>query len=55
MYGLSESMNEDNKGLCYGVRDAIHVLSHSVTMHQAPGASCGLLYILVLSLVQYPF
>ena len=29
-----------NKGLYYGLRDAI--LSRLVTMHQAPGASCGI-------------
>ena len=39
-----------NKGLYYGFRDAI--LSRLVTIdHQAPGASCGILYIFVLSLV----
>ena len=40
-----------NKGLYYGFRDAI--LSRLVTndYHQAPGASCSILYILVLSLV----
>ena len=51
-YGISESIIQDivgnNKGLYYGFRDAI--LSRLVTMHQAPGASCG---ILVLSLVLF--
>ena len=38
-----------NMGLYYGFRDAI--LSRLVIYHQALGASCGILYILVLSLV----
>ena len=38
-----------NKGLYRGFRDAI--LSRLVTIIQVPGASCGILYILVLSLV----
>ena len=60
-YGTSESMiqaspvlrhswqQSHNKGLYYGFRDAI--LPNLVTMHQATGVSCGILYILVLSLV----
>ena len=40
-----------NKGLYYGFRVAI--LSRLVTMHQAPGVSCGILYVLVLSLVLF--
>ena len=38
-HGLQES---HNKGLYYGFRDVI--LSRLVTMHKAPGASCGILY-----------
>ena len=38
-----------NKGLYCGFGDAI--LSRLVTIIQVPGASCGILYILVLSLV----
>ena len=38
-------------GLYHGLRDAI--LSHLVTMHQEPGVSCGILYVLVLSLVLF--
>ena len=40
-----------NKGLYYGFRDAI--LSRLVTMHQAPGASYGILY--YPGLVSCPF
>ena len=29
------------------------ILSHFVTMHQAPDASCGILYTLILSLVLF--
>ena len=39
------------QGLNYGFRDAI--LSCLVTMHQAPGASCGILY--YPGLVSCPF
>ena len=40
-----------NMGLYNGFRDAI--LSRLVIYHQALGASCGILYILVLSLVLF--
>ena len=52
-YGISETQHSweqsHNKDLYYGLKDAI--LSHLATVHQAPGASCGILYILVFSLV----
>ena len=38
-----------NKGMYYGFRDTF-LFGH---YHQAPGASCGILYILVLSLVLF--
>ena len=48
---LRHSLQQSHsKGLYYGFRDAI--ASRLVT-HQAPGASCGILYILVLSLVLF--
>ena len=62
-YGISESIIQAlykdivgnkviiNKGLYYVFRDAI--LSRLVTMHQAPGASCDILY--YPGLVSCPF
>ena len=48
-HGISEFIiqalifgNSHNKGLYYEISDAI--LSRLVTMHQAPGATCSILY-----------
>ena len=54
---ISESMIQGlyldivGKGSYYGFRD--DMLSHLVTIHQSPGASCGILYALALSPVTF--